>query len=139
MSNETPALLSDAEIFKATADCIAAWNTLDVEKTLATYSDDVVYRDPGTHRQIHGKDALRKYLTKFFQVWDMVFRVTEDRRLAGSNGQVCVWDVDIKRHGTDGPTVTCSGMDIIHVRDGQLTRDEAFMDRLPMQVLLEKH
>lgn len=134
---ETEKLLSDDEIFKATANCIAAWNTLDVEKTLATYSEDVVYQDPGTHRQIIGKPALRKYLTRFFQVWDMVFHVIEDRRIAGANAQVCMWTVDIKRHGTDGPTVSCPGMDIIHVRDGQLTRDEAFMDRLPMQILLE--
>ena len=129
------ALLGDAEIFAATARCIDGWNTLDLEKTLATYHEEVVYRDPGTNGRIEGRAALRRYLTKFFDIWEMIFHVTEDRRIAGSNAQVCLWDVEIKRKGSTGPTITCSGMDIIHVRDGVLSRDEAFMDRMPLQPL----
>ena len=49
-------MLTDQEIFKATRDCIAAWNTLDLEGTLATYTDDVTYRDPKTSGKIIGKD-----------------------------------------------------------------------------------
>lgn len=129
-SSET--LLRDEEIFAATANCIAAWNSLDLEATLATYTDDVVYSDPGTCGRIHGKDDLRRYLTKFLEKWDMQFRVLEDRRLDGANAQVCLWEVDIRLRDGDGPRITVPGMDIIHVRDGQLSRDEAFMDRLPM-------
>ena len=129
-------LLTDAEIFAATQSCIDAWNSLDLEATLSTYTDDVVYRDPGTNGRIHGKADLRRYLTKFFQRWDMQFRVLEDRRLDGSDGQLCIWEVDIRRRGTDGPMITATGMDVIHVRGGQLSRDEAFMDRLPLQQVL---
>ncbi|HZP15826.1 MAG TPA: nuclear transport factor 2 family protein [Nocardioides sp.] len=129
-SNET--LLSDAEIFAATKNCIEAWNTLDLENTLATYTDDVVYQDPGTQGQIHGKADLRRYLTKFLQKWDMRFRVIEDRRIVGADAQVCLWEVDIRLRDGSGAMITQPGMDIIHVRGGQLSRDEAFMDRLPM-------
>jgi ketosteroid isomerase-like protein len=129
-SSET--LLSDQEIFDATANCIAAWNTLDLETTLATYTDDVVYQDPGTRGRIIGKDDLRRYLGKFLKKWDMQFRVIEDRRIEGANAQVCLWEVDIKLRDSDAEPITVNGMDIIHVRDGQLSRDEAFMDRLPM-------
>ncbi len=129
---DTEVLLSDEEIFGATLNCIAAWNTLDLETTLATYTDDVVYQDPGTRGRIYGKDDLRRYLTKFMRKWEMTFRVLEDRRIEGANAQVCLWEVDIRQRGGDGPTLTQPGMDIIHVRDGQLSRDEAFMDRLPM-------
>lgn len=120
-------LLSDQQIFKATRDCIEAWNTLDLEGTLATYTDDVVYRDPKTAGQILGKDELRSYLRKFFRAWDMQFRVTEEYRLAGLNGQLVMWDCDItSRDG--GETKTVSGMDICMVRGTQLARDEAYMD-----------
>ncbi|WP_157187554.1 nuclear transport factor 2 family protein [Nocardia vinacea] len=128
----TEPLLTDEEIFSATQRCIEAWNTLDVEKTLATYTDDVDYRDPGTRGTIRGSDALRRYLRKFFEVWDMQFRVLEDRRIAGANAQVCVWEVDITPRDGSAPTITERGMDLIHVRGNQLSRDHAFMDRLSL-------
>ena len=68
-------LLSDTLLFDATRNCIEAWNTLDLEATLATYTDDVVYRDPGTDGRIEGKENLRRFLAKFMRAWDMRFRV----------------------------------------------------------------
>lgn len=129
-------MLTDQEIFKATRDCIAAWNTLDLEGTLATYTDDVTYRDPKTSGKIIGKDALRSYLRKFFRVWNMQFRVTEEYRLAGLDGQMVMWDCDISpRDG--GEMRTVSGMDICMVRNGQLSRDEAYMDTAVLDELHE--
>lgn len=127
-------MLTDQQIYKATRDCIAAWNTLDLEATLATYTDDVVYRDPKTSGKIIGKDALRSYLRKFFKVWDMQFRVTEEHRLAGLDGQVVMWDCDITPRA-GGETKTVSGMDICMVRGTQLSRDEAYMDTSVLAVL----
>lgn len=131
MADNDPTLSDDA-IFAATWKCIEAWNSLDVEAVLDTYTDDVVYRDSGSDGPIEGKDRLRGYLTKFMATWDMRFRVLEDRRIAGSNAQVCIWDVEVRRRGTEGPVVTQMGIDIIHVRGDQLSRDEAFMDRVAM-------
>jgi uncharacterized protein (TIGR02246 family) len=127
-------MLTDQQIFKATRDCIAAWNTLDLEATLATYTDDVVYRDPKTSGKIIGKDALRSYLRKFFQVWDMQFRVTEEYRLVGLDGQLVMWDCDITALD-GGETKTVSGMDICIVRGHQLARDEAYMDTSVLSLL----
>jgi ketosteroid isomerase-like protein len=132
----TATSLTDEQIFKATRDCIEAWNSLDLEATLATYTDDVVYRDPKTRGKIHGKDALRRYLTKFFAVWDMQFTVVEEHRLAGQDAQLCMWDCEI-RHRAGGAPITVSGMDICGVRGTQLCRDEAFMDTLPLEALLD--
>ena len=127
-------MLTDQEIFKATRNCIDAWHTLDVEKTLATYTDDVIYRDPKTSGKILGKDALRSYLRKFFKVWDMRFTVTEEHRLAGLDGQLVMWDCDITSRAS-GEMKTVSGMDICMVRDGQLSRDEAYMDTAVLSLL----
>ena len=131
-------LLDDDEIFAATRRCIDAWNTLDLESVLATYSQDVVYQDPGSRGRIVGKEALRGYLTKFLAVWDMQFTVTEDRRIANSNAQACLWDVEVRRRDGAGTVVCTSGMDIIHVNAlGELSRDEAFIDRVPLLALRE--
>ncbi len=120
-------MLTDQEIYSATRNCIAAWNTLDLEATLATYTDDVIYRDPKTSGKIIGKADLRRYLTKFMKVWNMQFRVIEEHRLAGLDGQLVMWDCDISA-AEGGETRTVTGMDICMVRGGQLCRDEAFMD-----------
>jgi ketosteroid isomerase-like protein len=126
-------LLEDAEIFEATRRCIDAWNSLDLEAVLATYSDDVIYRDSGSGGRIDGKRSLERYLNRFLQVWDMQFVVTEDRRIAGSNAQVCLWDVVVRRRDGRGQPVMTSGMDIIHVNvRGELSRDEAYIDRVPL-------
>lgn len=135
MSATAPSL-TDEQIFKATRDCIDAWNTLDVEATLATYTDDVVYRDPKTRGKIVGKDDLRRYLTKFFKVWDFQFTVTEEHRLEGKDAQMCMWSADLT-HRAGGETITLHGMDICEVRGTQLSRDEAFMDTLPLVPLME--
>ncbi|QTI69033.1 nuclear transport factor 2 family protein [Gordonia polyisoprenivorans] len=132
MTAPTEQLLSDEEIFAATKRCIEAWNSLDVEATLQTYTEDVDYRDPAATGTIQGRERLRRYLTKFFKVWDMQFRVLEDRRIAGANAQVCVWEVDITPRDGSAPTITEGGMDLIHVRGNQLSRDHAYMDRLTM-------
>ena len=131
-------MLTDQQIFAATKNCIDMWNTLDVEKTLSTYTDDVHYCDPAVKGHIKGKDDLRRYLTKFFKVWDMQFRVLEDHRIAGMDGQVCVWEVDIQ-HRNGGKKITLRGMDIIEVRGNQLSRDEAFMNMVPLQELMAEH
>ncbi|MEO8297112.1 MAG: nuclear transport factor 2 family protein [Burkholderiales bacterium] len=122
-----PPRLSDEHIFGATRHCIDMWNTLDLEATLSTYSDDVVYCDPKTGRRIIGKAALRRYLRKFFERWDMQFTVLEDLRLEGQDGQVVIWECKISRR-EGGPARTVRGMDICMVRGSQLCRDEAFMD-----------
>lgn len=48
-----------------------AWNTQDVEKVVACYSDDLIYKDPNTRGEITSLDAMRRYLTKLFFAWNM--------------------------------------------------------------------
>ncbi|WP_226359743.1 hypothetical protein [Pseudonocardia sp. ICBG1142] len=61
-------------------------------------------------------------------------RWLSDRRIAGADAQACLWGVDIRPRDSGIEPITMTGMDIIEVRGGQLSRDEAFMDRLPVQV-----
>jgi ketosteroid isomerase-like protein len=128
-------MLSDQEIFNATRACIDAWNTLDLEATLATYTDDVIYCDPKTGKRIIGKDGLRRYLRKFFERWDMQFVVTEEYRLEGQDGQAVLWDCSIRRR-EGGPARVVCGMDICMVRGTQLCRDEAYMETSVLQDLM---
>lgn len=120
-------MMNDHDIFAATRHCIDMWNTLDLEKTLSTYTDDVIYCDPKTGRRIIGKAHLRRYLRKFMERWDMQFTVTEEYRLEGLDGQAVLWDCVIRRR-EGGPSKLVRGMDICMVRGKQLCRDEAYME-----------
>ena len=128
-------MLTDQEIFSATRRCIDMWNTLDLEATLDTYTDDVIYCDPNTGKRIIGKASLRRYLRKFFERWDMQFVVTEEWRLEGQDGQAVLWDCTIKRRD-GGPSRVVRGMDICMVRGHQLSRDEAYMETSVLQDLM---
>jgi ketosteroid isomerase-like protein len=128
-------MLSDQQIFDATRRCIDMWNTLDLESTLGTYTDDVIYCDPKTGKRIIGKDNLRRYLRKFFERWDMQFVVTEEYRLEGQDGQAVLWDCTIRRRD-GGPSKLVRGMDICMVRGDQLCRDEAYMETSVLKDLL---
>ena len=129
-------MLTDKQIFGATRNCIAMWNTLDLEATVATYTDDVIYCDPKTGKRIIGKANLRRYLRKFFERWDMQFVVTEEYRLEGQDGQAVLWDCEIKLR-SGGPSKTVRGMDICMVRGHQLSRDEAYMETTVLADLMK--
>ena len=129
-------MLTDQQIFDATRRCIAMWNTLDLEATLSTYTDDVIYCDPKTGKRIIGKANLRRYLRKFFERWDMQFVVTEEYRLEGHDGQAVLWDCTIRRR-EGGPGQVVRGMDICMVRGDQLCRDEAYMGTSVIDALMK--
>lgn len=128
-------MLTDQQIFSATRRCIDMWNTLDLEATLDTYTDDVIYCDPKTGKRIIGKANLRRYLRKFFERWDMQFVVTEEYRLEGQDGQAVLWNCTIRRRD-GGPSRVVRGMDICMVRGHQLCRDEAYMETSVLQELM---
>src|SRR6185369_11126445 len=43
------------------AAVLSAWNSHDVNRVVACYTEDVVYRDPNTRGAVEGKGALSRY------------------------------------------------------------------------------
>ena len=56
---------------------LESWNTQEVERVVDCYTDDVRYRDPNTRGFVEGSDALRRYLTKLFDRWQMHWALRE--------------------------------------------------------------
>jgi len=127
-------LYTNEYIFDVTRHCIDEWNRGDLDATLATYTGDVIYKDPKIRGRLHGNAELRRYLEKFFRVWTTTFVVTDEQRIVGENAQVCMWDCEMTHRGT-GRSCVLSGMDLCVVNGEQLSRDEAFMDTLPLEEL----
>lgn len=114
---------------------LAAWNSQDVERVVATYSEDVRYRDPNTRGHVEGRDAMRRYLRKLFAAWQMTWTQREVFQLAGAEGVAFLWHASFRRHG-GSQVVEADGMDLALVRAEQIARNEVYFDRAALAPLL---
>jgi ketosteroid isomerase-like protein len=106
-----------------------AWTSQDVERVLACYTDDLVYRDPNTRGEVRGAEAMRRYLRKLFASWVMTWSLRELRPLAGDDGCALLWRATFRKaDGTD--TVEADGMDLVVLRGDRIERNEVWFDRV---------
>ncbi len=114
---------------------LVAWNSQDVERVVATYTEDVRYRDPNTRGHIEGRDAMRRYLRKLFAAWQMTWAQREVFQLAAIDGVAFLWHATF-RHQGGSQVVEADGMDLALVRGEQLARNEVYFDRAVLAPLL---
>jgi ketosteroid isomerase-like protein len=112
-----------------------AWNTHDVERGVACYTPDLVYRDPGTRGEVCGADAFRRYLTKLFASWKMHWSPREVFPLAGTSGSAVLWRATLTPRGDD-TTIEVEGMDLVVLEGERLKRNEVYFDRVALAPLL---
>lgn len=105
-----------------------AWNSQDVERVLACYTEDVLYRDPNTRGYIQGRDNLRTYLVKLFDSWQMTWANREYFPLAEGDGASFLWHATFRRPG-GAAIVEADGMDLAVLRGDLLARNEVYFDR----------
>lgn len=112
------------------------WNIQDIEKVVATYTDDVVYLDPNTKGEVKGSDALRRYLKKLFAAWEMTWALKELFLFEGGEGSAVLWHATIKKPGGE-KVIEFDGMDLVQVRDDRISRNEVYFDRVALMELLQ--
>ncbi|TMA54695.1 MAG: nuclear transport factor 2 family protein [Deltaproteobacteria bacterium] len=86
---------------------LEAWNTHDVERVVACYTPDLVYRDPGTRGYVQGADALRRFL----------------------------WRAMLTPLGSE-TTLEVEGMDLVVLEGERLKRNEVYFDRAALASLV---
>jgi len=114
---------------------LAAWNSHDVERVVACYTPDLVYRAPGTRGEVRGADAFRRWLTKLFATWRMHWSAREIFPLAGTNGTAILWRATLTPLGGT-TTVEVEGMDLAVLEGERLVRNEVYFDRMALAGLL---
>jgi len=114
---------------------LAAWNTQDVEAVVATYTDDVIYRDPNTRGEVRGAEALRHYLRKLFAGWRMHWTLREVHPIDGADGAAVLWRAGFRRP-QGAQVVEADGMDLALLRGDRLSRNEVYFDRAILAPLL---
>jgi ketosteroid isomerase-like protein len=112
-----------------------AWNSQEVDRVLACYTDDAVYVDPNTRGAVEGKAALQAYLTKLFDRWEMTWQGRELFPLDSVDGSAALWTATLRPKNTD-QSITVNGMDLVILRGDQLARNEVYFDRSVLAPLL---
>jgi ketosteroid isomerase-like protein len=124
-------------ILKLSESFLDAWNVQDIDRVVATYTDDVVYLDPNTRGEVKGSDALRRYLKKLFEAWEMTWSLKEFFPFEGGDGSAVLWHATIKKRGGE-KVVEFDGMDLVQVRDDRISRNEVYFDRVALMELLQE-
>ena len=118
-----------------TRHVLEAWNSHDVERLVACYTPDLVYRDPGTRGEVRGADAFRRYLSKLFASWRMHWTPRQIFPLAGADGVTALWQATLRPVGSD-QTIEIEGVDLVVIEGGLVKRNEVYFDRAALMPLL---
>lgn len=105
-----------------------AWNRQDVEAVLERYTEDVVYRDPNTHGEVHGREAMRNYLTKLFSRWQMHWATRDFFLFGEADGVAVLWRATLQPKDIDRK-VEVDGMDLLLMEGDRVKRNEVYFDR----------
>ena len=76
--------MSIQDNLKLDEENFAAWNAHDIERSLAVYSDEVVWTDIGSPQPLHGKEAARQYIQGWFSAFPDI-KITVTNRLGRRN------------------------------------------------------
>ena len=113
---------------------LEAWNTQDVERVLACYTEDLVYRDPNTRGEVHGEEAMRRYLLKLLAGWHMRYVPREVHPIDGGEGVALLWRATFRKAGVEMEVVV-DGMDLVQFRGQRVCRNEVYFDRAALAPL----
>jgi ketosteroid isomerase-like protein len=127
--------VAEQDLEGLTTRFLEAWNSQDLERVVACYTEDVRYRDPNTRGHVEGRDALRRYLRKLFGSWQMTWARREVFELAAGAGVAFLWHATFRRPGGT-QVVEADGMDLVILRGDRLVRNEVYFDRAVLVPLL---
>jgi hypothetical protein len=104
---------------------LETWTGNRPEALRAFYTDDAFYRDPAKPGGIRGAELL-PHFTKLLALnpdwkWEAV-EILETRQ-----GFCLKWKATIP---VKGQTITETGLDIVELKDGLISRNEVFFDRV---------
>lgn len=114
---------------------LECWNMQEVERVVGCYTADVRYRDPNTRGFVEGSDALRRYLTKLFDRWQMHWSLRETFPFGNTEGAAVLWHATLRPRGGDSE-VEIDGMDLALVDGDRLTRNDVYFDRAALASLI---
>ncbi len=127
--------MANLEINQFVEKFLGAWNSSEVDKVAACYSEDLIYKDPNTNGAVTDQKSFKRYLTKLLGNWDMTWSSKEAFEFTEGGGWAFLWRAEIKKPGAN-TGVTIDGMDLVVIKDGLISRNEVYFDRSALLPLM---
>ena len=128
-------IMEKSQMYELAEKFMSEWNSHDVERVVALYTDDVTYVDPNTRGAVKGAEALRRYLRKLLGRWQMHWSMREAYLLDGKGGCAVLWHATFQKPG-GGDQVEADGMDLVIMQDDRVKRNEVYFDRAVLAPLM---
>jgi steroid delta-isomerase-like uncharacterized protein len=120
-----PAKRSNPIVEKA----FAAWNSHDLDKVVAAYSDDIIYEDVPFGPLNNGQGEFRTWAALCFSIiGDFKIEATNTWVENGHGVVEWVWSGVDKDWFKTGKPFSVRGVSVIEVRDGKISRNKDFYD-----------
>lgn len=133
-------MLPTKEISRVVLERFASHESGDPIRVANAYADDAEYWDTACPERLKGREAVSRHLRGFLERFDVRFSILEEHRLEGRDAAMVMWHCAARRRlpgkQASADLVMQRGMSLIEVRDGLVTRDEAYMDLASLQPLL---
>lgn len=103
---------------------LVAWTGNQPDRLIQFYSDDTFYQDPARPDGLRGRLALQAYFTKLLAKnphWEW----KREEIISTEKGFVLKWSALIP---VGQGSVAVSGLDIVEVEHGKITRNEVYFD-----------
>ena len=106
---------------------LQAWTDKDVDRLVAFYADDCVYKDPQTAAGLTGNSALRQYLRGLFaSTPPMTYTPDETWPIPG--GFCGRWYCEFEHEGTKG---RLRGFDLVILEGDRIAVNEVYVHQMP--------
>jgi len=106
---------------------LEAWTDKDVDRLVAFYADDCVYKDPQTAAGLTGQAALRQYLTGLFAATPPM-TYTPDETWPIPGGFCGRWYCEIAEGGSGG---RLRGFDLVILDGDRIALNEVYVHQMP--------
>jgi ketosteroid isomerase-like protein len=127
--------MNERRMYELSKGLLNAWNSQDVDRVLACYTEDVVYVDPNTRGEVEGAEAMRKYLGKLFTGWKMTWQLKEAYLFEDHSGCAAMWHASLGP-ADGGQAVELDGMDLVLMEGDLVKRNEVYFDRAVIASLM---
>lgn len=108
----------------------AALESLDTDRVVSHYSDDVVFTDPaaGDSWAVTGKEELRTYFQRLFSLPEAKFEVASIFECNGWGAAEWIWSGS---RPDDNGRYRTRGASIVELRGGKIIRETIYYDPRP--------
>ncbi len=126
--------MDDKELRAFCEEWLAAWTGNNPDTLLSYYAENALYSDPAHRNGLQGHDEIRKYFVKLLDVY-RDWRWTAIEVFPIKSGAIVKWECHIPSGLEE---IHETGLDIVEIENGKITRNEVYFDRTRLVASIEK-